>query len=361
MAYLRNHYELDSSADLIVMQQRAKEYQVIGEELYKTTITWTLLRSLSKDEGKDLLTQIHAGTCGGHIGARALAAKVFRLGFYWPSIIDNIVKLVKTCQACQKFSPNSQAPSQPTQLITPSWPLQRWGIDIVGPPTIAQGHYKFIVVVVEYFTKWIEAKPLLNIAAAGLKRFFWQNIICQFRVPREITVDNAKQFDCHLFKDFCYQMWVEAAFISVYHPQSNGAVEKTNALIFIAIKKILESQSKGKWEKELPRAVWSHNTSIYRETKFTPFKLLYGEEPVTPEEIKLRSARTNTEAIYSPTEAESKDQLEPQCIKVVENLQSYQEETRAWRDKKSKTKAHRSRGPGIAMEPPHRNNKEVGT
>jgi hypothetical protein len=172
MAYLRNHYELDSSADLIVMQQRAKEYQVIGEELYKTTITWTLLRSLSKDEGKDLLTQIHAGTCGGHIGARALAAKVFRLGFYWPSIIDNIAKLVKTCQACQKFSPNSQAPSQPTQLITPSWPLQRWGIDIVGPPTIAQGHYKFIVVVVEYFTKWIEAKPLLNIAAAGLKRFF---------------------------------------------------------------------------------------------------------------------------------------------------------------------------------------------
>jgi hypothetical protein len=88
---------------------------------------------------------------------------------------------------------------------------------------------------------------------------------------------------------------------------------------------------------------------------------LYGEEPVTPEEIKLRSARTNTEAIYSPTEAESKDQLEPQCIKAVENLQSYQEETRAWRDKKSKTKAHRSRGPGIAMEPPHRNNKEVGT
>jgi hypothetical protein len=61
---------------------------------------------------------------------------------------------------------------------------------------------------------------------------------------------------------------------------------------------------------------------------------LYGEEPVTPEEIKLRSARTNTEAIYSPTKVESKDQLEPQCIKAVENLQSYQEETRAWRDKK---------------------------
>jgi hypothetical protein len=67
----------------------------------------------------------------------------------------------------------------------------------------------------------------------------------------------------------------------VYHPQSNGAVEKTNTLIFTAIKKILEDQPKGKWAEELLRAVWSHNTSIYRVTKFTPFKLLYGEEFVT--------------------------------------------------------------------------------
>jgi hypothetical protein len=187
------------------------------------------------------------------LGARALTTKVFMQGFYWPSIIDDAVKLAKTCQACQKFSPNSQAPSQPTHLITLSWPLQRWGIDIVRPLTIAQGNYKFVVVAIEHFTKWIEVKPLNNIAAAGLKRFFSQNIICRFQVPKEITVDNAKQFDCHLFKDFCYQIGVKAAFTSVHHPESNGAVDKANTLIFTAIKKILESQSKGKWVEELPR------------------------------------------------------------------------------------------------------------
>jgi hypothetical protein len=73
-------------------------------------------------------------------------------------------------------------------------------------------------------------------------------------------------------------------------------VEKENALIFIAIKKILENQAKDKRTEELPRAVWSHNTSICRATKFTPFKLLYGEEPVTLEEIKLHSTRTKTDA-----------------------------------------------------------------
>jgi hypothetical protein len=82
--------------------------------------------------------------------------------------------------------------------------------------------------------------------------------------------------------------------------------------------------------------VWSHNTSVCRATKFTPFKLLYREEPVTPEEIKLCSPRTKIEATYSSSEAESKDLLEPERMKTVENLQSYQNETKVWRDKKVK-------------------------
>jgi hypothetical protein len=97
-------------------------------------------------------------------------------------------------------------------------------------------------------------------------------------------------------------------------------VEKANTLIFIAIKKILEDKQKGKWAGELPRAVWTHNTYVYRATKFTHFKLLYGEEPITPQEIKLRSTRTRAEAINSPIEDRSKDLLEPECIKAVENL-----------------------------------------
>jgi hypothetical protein len=128
---------------------------------------------------------------------------------------------------------------------------------------------------------------------------------------------------------------VEAVFTSAYHPQSNGVVEKANALIFTAIKKILENQLKSKWVEELPRAVWSHNTSICTATKFNPFKLLYGEEPITPEEIKLHSTRTKTEATHSPSEAKSKDLVELEHMKAVENLQYYQNETKAWRDKKA--------------------------
>jgi hypothetical protein len=96
----------------------------------------------------------------------------------------------------------------------------------VGPLTTTQGNYKYVVVAVEYFTKRIEVKPLVNIAASGLKRFFWQNIICWFRVPRKIIVENTKQFGCHIFKEFCHQIGVKAAFALVYHPQPNEAVEE---------------------------------------------------------------------------------------------------------------------------------------
>jgi hypothetical protein len=105
----------------------------------------------------------------------------------------------------------------------------------VGPLTTTQKNYKYAMVAIKYFTKWVEPKSL--VAVAGLKGFFWQNIIYRFRVPLKIIVNNIKQFDCHIFKDFYHQIEVEATFTSVYHPQSNRAVERASTLIFSAIKK----------------------------------------------------------------------------------------------------------------------------
>jgi hypothetical protein len=158
------------------------------------------------------LMEVHAGVCGGHIGAKALATKVLRQGFYWPAVIDDTTKLVSTYEACQRFSRKMKAPAQPVQLIVPVWHLQRWGIDIVGKLTLAQGNYTFTVIAVESFIKWIEAKPLTNVSSATIKRFFWQNIICRYGVPRYITVDNAKYFSNAMFKEFCQQIGMKVAF-----------------------------------------------------------------------------------------------------------------------------------------------------
>jgi hypothetical protein len=108
-------------------------------------------------------------------------------------------------------------------------------------------------------------------------------------VPRHIIVDKAKFFDNVMFKEFCQQIGTRVAFALVYHPQSNRAVEKANCLIFQALKKILEGEKKEKWVEVMPTVVWSHNTTVCRTTKFTPFWLMYGAEAMLPEEIKHQS------------------------------------------------------------------------
>jgi hypothetical protein len=80
--------------------------------------------------------------------------------------------------------------------------LQRWGLDLLGPLPPAQGNLKYVVVAVEYFSKWIGAKPLATITSVTVQKIFWQNIVCRFGVPKAITVDNGTQFDAEAFKDF---------------------------------------------------------------------------------------------------------------------------------------------------------------
>jgi ABC-type sulfate transport system substrate-binding protein len=151
--------------------------------------------------------------------------------------------------------PRSGNPSQFTKLIAHTWPLQRWGLDIVGPLPTAQGNLKFTFVAVEYFTKWIEARAVSTITSKTAQKFFWQNIVCRFGVPSELTVDNGKQFDSQDFRDFCFSIGTKLAFALVYHPQSNGVVEHANDKIFTTIKKMLLDDKKGKWADLLPEAV----------------------------------------------------------------------------------------------------------
>jgi hypothetical protein len=142
------------------------------------------------------MKEIHGGMCGSHIAARALAGKAFRQGSYWPMAIRDVEQIVKTCKACQFAAKHQRKPGALSQLITPTWLLQCWGMDMVGPLPRAQGNFKFAVVAVEYFTKWIEARLVATITSATIRKFIWQYVICKFGVPKEFTVDNGKQFDC---------------------------------------------------------------------------------------------------------------------------------------------------------------------
>jgi hypothetical protein len=207
IAVLRGHYEPVETHDLKRMQARAKAYILKDNVLFKLGVCAPLLKCISQDQGIELMREIHGGMCSSHIAARALAGKAFRQGFYWPMTIKDAEHIVKTCKACQFAAKHQRRPGAPSQLITPTWPL----------PT-AQGNFKFAVVAVEYFTKWIEARPLANITSATIKKFFWQQIICRFGVPKELTVDNRKQFDCQDFREYCRSIGTKLCFASGVPP-----------------------------------------------------------------------------------------------------------------------------------------------
>ena len=122
-------------------------------------------------------------------------------------------------------------------------------------------------------------------------------------MPKAITVNNGTQFDAETFKDFCDQIDTKIHFASVRHPESNGLVERANGIIMTGIMKLIFNQPRGKWPEELIKVVWSHNTTISRSIGFMPFKLLFGDEAITPEEAKAGSIRTvasaEDEADYS--------------------------------------------------------------
>jgi hypothetical protein len=185
------------------MQARAKGYIIKDNILFKLGVCAPLLKCISQDQGIELMKEIHGRMCGSHIAARALAGKAFRQGFYWPMAIKDVEHIVRTCKACQFAAKHQRSPGAPSQLITLTWPLQRWGMDIVGPLPTAQGNFKFAVVAIEYFTEWIEARPLATITSTTIRKFFWQQIIYRLGVPRELTVDNGKQFDCQDFREYC--------------------------------------------------------------------------------------------------------------------------------------------------------------
>jgi hypothetical protein len=171
MAYLRGHYEPQGELEEKRSKQRARGYAVVNGELYKSGVTEPWLRCITSEKGIELLKEIHSEFCRAHIGTRALAGKAIKQGF-WPTINIDVKTLVRQCEACQKTVNQQNLPSMPVHLIPPTWPLQRWGMDLVGLLPAAQGNCRFAAVAVDYFMKWVETKPLANIKALTIQKFF---------------------------------------------------------------------------------------------------------------------------------------------------------------------------------------------
>ena len=139
----------------------------------------------------------------------------------------------------------------------------------MGPFLTGTRQIKFLVVGIDYFTKWVEAEPLAKITQQNVKNFVWKNIVCRFGVPRVLVSDNGRQFDNTPFREFCEQLGMENHYSSPTYPQANGQAEVANRSLLKIIKTRLEG-AKGVCPDELPGVLWAYRTTMRTLTGETP-------------------------------------------------------------------------------------------
>ena len=312
-------------------------FAIHWEALYKRDFFAPILKCVAKEDADYVLREVHEGVCGNHIRAWVLAGKVLRQGYYWPTMLRDAIELVRKCKVCQERAKIPHLPSESLTSVTSPWPFQQWGLDILGPLPIGKGQCKFIVVAVDYFTKWAEAEPLATITEQKVRNFVWRAIICRFGILRALVSDNGKQFDNPKFRDFYAELGIRNYYSSPTHPQSNGQVEVTIRTLKAALKTKLEGL-KGKWVEYLLEVLWAYKTICKSTTQETPFALAFGTKAVAPVEIGLKSPRIELENVEHNQEALllNLGLLDEKRDQVLKRTEDYQRTTTRYYDKKVK-------------------------
>jgi len=189
-----------------------------------------------------------------------------------------------------KYGPVTHVPQEELHHVSSPWPFSKWGMDIIGPFAPRKGQVKFLLVVVDYFFKWIEAEPLATITANQVQRFVWKNIICRYGIPHTIITDNGRQFIDKGLTEFYRNLKITHITSFVEHPQTNGQAEAANKVLLDQLKKRLDG-AKGKWSNELLEIFWTYRCTPQSSTHDAPYTLVYGTDVVIPVEIRQPSLR----------------------------------------------------------------------
>jgi hypothetical protein len=147
------------------------------------------MKCISQVDGIEILREIHEGECGHHAAARSLVAKAFRHGFYWPTAKADADHIVVLCQGYQMHSKQIHMPTTTLHMIPITWPFTVWELDMVGPLKIAPSGFTHLLVAVDKFTKWVEAKPIRKHDGKTALKFV-KDIVVRFGIPHSIITDN---------------------------------------------------------------------------------------------------------------------------------------------------------------------------
>ena len=265
----------------------------------------------------------HDNALAGHLGNQKTTDRIL-LEFWWPGIVADIKRYVASCDVCQRTYPRGRVPRAPMGKMPPvDVMFRRVAVDIVGPiHPMSETKKQYILVVIDYNTRYPEAVALKNIKAETVLDALWE-IWTRLGIPDEIITDQGSQFSGHLMAEVKRLWHVKHHMTTAFHPQANGLVEKFNGTLKSMLRKLALEQPK-RWDTFLPALLFAYREVPQSSTGFSPFEMLYGRKVKGPMQI-LREIWTQEEMTHEmKTSAEYvidlRNKIEETCKIAQEHL-----------------------------------------
>ena len=166
------------------------------------------------------------------------------------------------------------------QPIPVKGPFHRVAVDVLQLPLTSSGN-KYVVVFLDYLTKWVEAFPTADQQSSTIAQLLVEHIICRHGIPEELLSDRGTNFLSNLILELCSLLGIRKINMSGYHPQTDGLVEKFNSTLQNIIAKASD-QNPTEWDKQLPLLLFAYRSVVQESMKESPFFLLYGRDPRLP-------------------------------------------------------------------------------
>jgi hypothetical protein len=268
-------------------KRTSKKYAMHNDVLvYRNPRNQQIVPFVPKADRATILMECHDDPFSSHQGFSRTFLKI-QARYYWPTIKQDVFKYVQSCHDCQSRKIPKQKPLGLMQFIEiPEQPFERIQIDIMGPFTRSSNGNKYVVTAVDYLTKWMEAKALREISAETVAKFIIEQIVLRSGLPRIIQTDRGTNFTSDLFQEMTKMLGIRHNISTAYHPQSQGVVERSHATLTDCLAMYVGSDQKD-WDRMISHCVFAINTSVNETTKYSPFFLIHGREPLLPKEVEL--------------------------------------------------------------------------
>ncbi|CAM8990195.1 unnamed protein product [Rhodiola kirilowii] len=286
---------------------------------------------------REILYHCHSSQYGGHGSGAKTASKVLQCGFYWPTLFGDAYEFAKACDQCQRTGNISKRHEMPQQSILPVEIFDVWGIDYMGPFPSSFGN-RFILVAVDYVSKWVEAVASPTCDAKVVTKLFKKIIFPRFGVPRTVISDGGSHFKERHFEALLRKYGVSHKVATPYHPQTSGQVEISNREIKAILDKTVGSSRKD-WSSKLDDALWAYRTAFKTPIGMSPYRLIYGKPCHLPVELEYKAMwaiKTLNMDLQMAGDHRvlQLHELEEIRNEPYESARIYKEKTKKWHDKR---------------------------